>query len=113
MTTQTKILASVLFLWIWGVSMLDHYLTIKLQQVIVSEEQNPVGSWLLELDGGNPALFMTVKMSLLWVVALILLCVYKWRPKVALVCLVALSIAQLFLVAMFLYTPTNFWMFDR
>ena len=33
------------FLWILLVSLIDHYFTIKLQDTILEEEQNPVGKF--------------------------------------------------------------------
>jgi len=110
MDTQKKcrIIAYCLFGWIWLVSMVDHYFTIKLSATIVQQEKNPIGQWLLEIDGGNPALFMTAKMICLWVIALIIIKIWKfWNPLWAIVCLVALSIVQLFLVYFFIHTPTD------
>jgi len=103
---RCKVAAYSLFIWIWLVSMLDHYFTIKLSATISQEERNPIGKWLLDLDGGNPALFMTVKMASLWVIALIIFKIWTyWRPIWAITCLLVLSIAQLLLVWFFFYTP--------
>lgn len=99
MDTKRKRLASYLmFLWVWLVSMIDHYLTIKLSATINQEEKNPIGIFLLNLDGGSPALFMTIKMICLWIIAILTYKVYQWRPHVAIVSLISLSIVQLILV---------------
>jgi hypothetical protein len=91
------------FAWIWLVSMLDHYLTIKLQQTIIQDEQNPIGRFLIELDSGSVALFMTIKMACLWVIAGIILSMYKDNKIRAYVCVIALSITQLLLLLYFFW----------
>lgn len=96
-----------MFLWIWSVSMLDHYFTIKLSATINSEEQNPIGLWLLALDGGSPALFMTIKMICLWVIGAIIYIIYRSKPYWALASLISLSIVQLLLVLYFLKIPSE------
>ena len=45
-----------------AVSMYDVYWSFKTQYVLAETEQNPIGTALIELDGGDIALFMTVKM---------------------------------------------------
>jgi hypothetical protein len=104
----TKISCFILFVWVWAVSMLDHYWTIKLADTIQEEEKNPIGLWLLELDGGNPALFMTVKMICLWLIFVICLKLYIWRPLSCLISLSILALAQLLLVLYFLFGPFYF-----
>ena len=88
------------FLWILLVSLLDHYLTIKLQDTILEEEQNPVGKFLILLDNGV-ALFMTIKMLCLWIIFFILLSIYNDSKIKAYICTIALSIAQFLLVLYF------------
>ena len=90
------------FLWILLVSLIDHYLTIKLQDTILEEEQNPVGKFLILIDNGV-ALFMTIKMLCLWIICIILLSIYKDSKIRAYVCITALSIVQLLLIIYFLY----------
>ena len=94
-----------LFVWVWLVSMVDHYLTIKLSHTIMQEERNPIGRWLLEVDGGNPALFMTIKMMCLWIIFLCCLKIYQWKPRNCLIVLSFLALAQLLLVFYFSYDP--------
>jgi len=90
------------FLWVLLVSLVDHYLTIKLQDGILDAEQNPVGKFLIQVDG-SVALFMTAKMLCLWIIFFILLSIYKDSKIKAYICVSALSIVQLFLVFYFLY----------
>jgi len=91
------------FAWIWLVSMLDHYLTIKLQQTIAKDEHNPIGRFLIELDSGSVALFMTTKMVCLWIIAGIILSIYKDNKKRAYICVIALSLSQLLLLLYFFW----------
>lgn len=91
------------FAWVWLVSMLDHYLAIKLQQAIAKDEHNPIGRFLIELDSGSVALFMTAKMVCLWIIAGIILSIYKDSKMRAYICVVALSIAQLLLLLYFFW----------
>ena len=97
-----KIYLACMFIWIWSVSMLDHYLTIKLSETINEMERNPIGQYLLAKDNGSVALFMTAKMAGLWIICLVLIYLYKWRPKYALFSAFILSAIQLVLVFYFL-----------
>ena len=45
------VLFSFFIFVIVSVSMVDLYYTIKLQRTILKEEQNPIGLWLINLDG--------------------------------------------------------------
>jgi len=105
--TFTDLVFSVLFWWIFLVSMVDHYLTIKLQETILTDEKNPLGVYLIHLDGGSVALFMTLKMAFLWLMYFILLELYKVRKKYAIIPMIVLSIIQLILVFYFLSTPVR------
>jgi len=86
------------FIWILLISLIDHYLTIKFQANVISNEQNPIGAWLIMADGNSVALFMTLKMAGLWVIAATLLKLYKTKPRSAYLGLAALSLAQLWVV---------------
>ena len=90
------------FIWVWLVSMLDHYPTIKFQKTIIESEKNPFGLWLIEIDNGSVALFMTLKMMCLWIIAAIILCLYRTKKKMAYVSIIALSLTQLALLFYFL-----------
>jgi hypothetical protein len=90
------------FVWILLVSMVDHYLAIKFQNSILEFEWNPLGVLLIHLDEGSVALFMTLKMGFLWVVAAIILRLYQFKKKYAYVAVAALSFVQLLLMIFFL-----------
>lgn len=99
--TCLDLVFSLCFWWIFLVSMVDHYLTIKLQETILTSEKNPLGLWLIKLDGGSVALFMTLKMTFLWFIYFILLNLYKVKKIYAIIPLIVLSIVQLLLVIYF------------
>jgi hypothetical protein len=62
-----------------AVSIYDVYWSFKNQEVLWEFEENPVGSWLIAKDGGDVALFMTVKMiSTMFVVAAVPI-LYRFR----------------------------------
>ena len=84
----------ILFSWIVLVSMLDHYYTIKLQDAIIQNEKNPIGLFLIKLDGGSVALFMTLKMFFLWIIFISILYLYKWKKHYALITLKTLALLQ-------------------
>jgi hypothetical protein len=103
--TVTDLLFNLCFWWVLLVSLVDHYLTIKLQETILTAEKNPLGIILIEADNGSVALFMTLKMAFLWVIYFFLLNIYKVKKIYALVPLAALSIVQLILVFYFFEVP--------
>lgn len=88
-------------------SLVDHYLTIKLQEVIIQMEENPLGLFLIHIDNGSVALFMTLKMAFLWVIYFILLMLYKVKRVYAIIPLIFLSLVQLILVFYFFHDPDN------
>lgn len=102
---RDNIALSIMMLWVWAVSMWDHYLTIKLQHEIMTHEKNPLGLLLLGADGGSVALFMTVKMIGLWLIFFITLGLYRWRKPYGLSAMLLLSLIQLYLVMYFFHTP--------
>ena len=89
------------FLWIFLTSMLDHYFTIKFQDTIVTDEMNPFGRFLLRLDGGSVALFMTLKWSFSGLLPSLSSFSYRVKKKFAYACTLALSMVQLCLIFIF------------
>jgi hypothetical protein len=85
--------------------MIDHYYTIKLDHYILIEERNPVGLYLINLDGGSVALFMTIKMISLWGIAGILIYLYKYKTRYAWAGIISLSIVQTLLLYYFFLSP--------
>tara|TARA_R100000951_G_scaffold113427_2_gene115425 strand:+ start:67 stop:399 length:333 start_codon:yes stop_codon:yes gene_type:complete len=95
------------FVWIFSVSMIDHYYTIKLEETILIEEKNPIGMALIEADQGSVALFMTTKMVFLWLIAIIILAVYQYKRWMAWASVVSLAITQTILILYFIKDPVG------
>lgn len=102
---RDRFFLGVLFLWIWAVSMVDHYYTIKLACTINEDESNPIGKMLLDADGGSPALFMTIKMMSLWVIFFTTIRLYYIRKQYAYFTLGTMAIMQFLLVMHYFKTP--------
>ncbi len=68
-----------LFAIIAAVAAYDVYLSIKFQATLHAMEENPLGRWLIALDNGDVALFMTAKMMGTMVVLLVLPAFYRFR----------------------------------
>lgn len=80
-----------------SVSMYDVYWSFKTQDVLVEFEKNPIGTWLINMDGGDIALFMTVKMMGTMAVILAIPAIYFARRTWGLIVCVSLAIFQLLL----------------
>ena len=91
-------LLGLLVFWTGCVSMYDLYWSFKTQEVIAETEQNPVGSWLISLDGGDIALFMTAKSIGTMLVIMAIPALYRYRPKWGLTCGIAVAVFQLLLL---------------
>lgn len=102
---RDNIALGCMMLWVWAVSMVDHYLTIKLQQSIILHEKNPLGLLLIGADHGSVALFMTVKMMGLWLIFFITLGLYRWKKPYGLSAMLLLSLIQLYLVMYLFHSP--------
>lgn len=55
------IIFAINWLIIGIISAIDCYWSIRLQESLYENEQNPLGRWLIELGGGDIALFMMCK----------------------------------------------------
>ena len=62
MTTTKNIAFWFLFTMILSISAIDLYLIIRFQNVMIYEEKNLVGVWLIKMDSGSVALFSALKM---------------------------------------------------
>ncbi len=62
MTRTKNIVFWLMFTTILAISALDLYLIIRFQHVLIHEEKNALGIWLIRLDSGSVALFSAVKM---------------------------------------------------
>jgi hypothetical protein len=50
-----------IILYVGAVSAYDGYLVIRTGDMILEFEKNPIGLFLIHLDGGNPSLFLEAK----------------------------------------------------
>lgn len=62
MSKTKNMLFWVLFTIILSISAFDLYLIVRFQNVLIDEEKNIIGIWLIRLDSGSVALFSALKM---------------------------------------------------
>jgi len=85
-----------------GVECLDVYYSIKLQDSLYENELNPVGRYLIRLDGGNVAIFMAVKVATISIVMASLPLLYCFRKKLAWILLGIFSLKKALLLSILL-----------
>lgn len=83
------------------VSMIDVYWSFKTQAVLAETEQNPIGKWLIDRDGGDISLFMTLKMAGTMFVILAIPALYSIRRQWGLVSAATLTVFQCLLLVYF------------
>jgi len=71
-------------LFVAAVSVHDAMLVILNANVIGDVEQNPVGKWLIELQGGEVWLFISLKLVGTAIVCAVLVTLYEYRTRLAL-----------------------------
>ena len=84
--------------WIAAVSVHDAILVIVHHELISQFERNPLGTWLLQLHGGEVWLFVVVKLAGTAAVCTVLVRLYRYRSDIALLVAVVLSCFQLLLL---------------
>lgn len=77
----------------------DVYLSVKYPDFLKHLEENPLGMWLISLDGGSPALFMAVKFASSMIVMSVLILSHRWYSRLCLVLTVPVALYQLCLMA--------------
>lgn len=85
-------------LFVAMVSVHDALLIVMNHQVIYEVEQNPIGRWLIEMQGGDVWLFVLAKLAGTAVVCSLLVTLYEARARLATVAAVALAFFQLALL---------------
>ena len=99
----------LLWAFITFVEVYDIYWSIKLQEVLYVFEKNPIGKWLISMDDGDVALFMSFKAAAI-ITALsstaFLYMVGKYR--IAFVALILLFLSRFFLL-LYLETGHLWW----
>ena len=78
-----RIQFALLVMVIVAVGAYDVYLSIKHQNTLFEMEENPIGRWLIALDGGDVALFMTLKMIGISLVVWALMAMFRYRRHLA------------------------------
>lgn len=90
-------LLPLLWAFIGAVCAYDVYLSVKYPDWLKHLEQNPIGTWLLHLDGGDPALFMAVKFFSSLVVLSVLIMSQRWYSRLCLVLTCSITLFQFWL----------------
>ena len=97
---KSLILLMVLAAFVAGVSVYDAYWAFKTQSVIVEFEKNPIGLYLIKLDGGDVALFMTFKMVGTMIVIMAIPALYFFRRWWGMAAAISLAVVQ---IVVFIY----------
>lgn len=92
----------ILWFFVAFVEVCDIYWSIKLQDTLMVNERNPIGRLLLSMDGGDVALFMSLKISAI-IIILGTLPVILWseRLKTAWILLGIIFVSRLLLLIYF------------
>jgi hypothetical protein len=105
MRKSSPLILAFIWLFIFFVETYDIYLTVKFQNCLYLQEKNPIGRWLIDLDNGDVALFVAIKVAAIIVVlASVPLLFMVKKKKLAVVCLTALFFCK---VALLLYLETG------
>ena len=91
---RQTLLMMTLWLFIGVVAAYDVYLSIKYQEVLQYQELNPLGRWLLKLDGGKVAVFMGCKFLGTLVVLGVIQLLYFYRRHLGLAVASAMACVQ-------------------
>ncbi len=89
---------SICSLFVAAVSVHDAMLVVLNQSVIVELEQNPIGSWLLQIHGGEVGLFVIAKLSGTAFVCALLIEIYRRSKGFGLAIAVPLATFQMWLL---------------
>lgn len=88
------------------ISAIDCYWSIRLQDTLYQYEQNPLGKWLIEMGGGDVALFMMVKMIGTIVALGSLVLLYKYKRVFAHISCTCVCFFQIILLLYLTYGHT-------
>ena len=95
---RTTLVFTLCCSWIAVVSVHDALLVVAHHELINQFERNPIGRWLLQLDGGEVWLLVVVKLAGTAAVCTVLVRLYQYRADIALTVAVVLSCLQLLLL---------------
>jgi len=93
-----KVYFTVMWLAIGWISAIDLYWAIKNQHIMLNNEENPIGRYLIGLDDGSVALFMGIKMAGTILALGFLIFLYHYRRLYAWLSIIFLTAAQFLLL---------------
>ena len=93
-----KFYFSMMWIAIGLISSIDLYWAIKNQNIMLCNEQNPVGRYLMRQDGGSVALFMGLKMAGTILALGLLIVLYHYKRLYAWLSILFLTVAQFLLL---------------
>ena len=102
---------TLLLLFMFAVSSIDLYWSIKLSESLIEIEKNPFGILLMRADNDGVALFMALKFFCTCMVAAFLVSLYYYRKKIAWCVIISLSIFQLLLLS-YMYSGSEIGLLD-
>ena len=92
-----------IWLFIGMVAAYDTYLTVKFQDLMIYLELNPLGHWLMQMDGGSVAIFLGCKFAGTVLVLGVVPLLYLIRPLLGMFVAGALTSVQFCLVMFLLF----------
>ena len=98
MFSRPAVIYGLLWLFIGMASSFDLYLAVANCHELKDIEQNPVGTWLIDLDDGGIGLFMGLKMAGTVTALGVLILLYHLKRNWALVISYTLSAGQVLLI---------------
>lgn len=101
------IIFAINWLIIGIISAIDCYWSIRLQECLYEHEKNPLGRWLIELDGGSIALFMMCKIIGTTVALGVLFFLFLYKRTWAHIICFSICILQVMLLVYLYYGHTD------
>ncbi len=95
---RVALIFAVCCIWIAVVSVHDAVLVLIHREVIGQLERNPLGRWLIRLQGGDIWLFVLLKLAGTALVCSLLVKWYQYRPRVAVAVAATVACFQLCLL---------------
>jgi hypothetical protein len=89
-----KYFYGIMWLAIGIISSVDVYWSIINQEILIVEEENPIGRYLIEREDGDISLFMSVKVAGTIAALGILVVLYHWNKRYAWPIIIVLTVAQ-------------------
>jgi hypothetical protein len=90
---------SLCCLFVAAVSVHDAVLVVVNHEIISEVEQNPVGKWLLDVQGGEVWLFVFLKLAGTALVCAVLVTIYQRSPRFAMITVIPLATFQMLLLS--------------